>query len=79
MNAIQPKLLGLGACTFRKGYWALVLLALPLLSAAQGSVSVPAIDAAPATVARGSTASAGANTYIAAGTVRVGEPVKGNL
>ena len=79
MNVIQPKLSGLGIYACRRSYWALVLLALPLLSAAQGSVSVPAIDAAPATVARGSTASADANTYIAAGTVRVVEPVKGNL
>lgn len=79
MNIIQPKLLGFGTCTFGKSYWALMLLALPLLSSAQGSVPLPAIDAAPATAARGSTATAGANTYITAGTVRVVEPVKGNL
>ena len=75
MNTAQKVLLS--RSHFQKTCWALVLVILPLLSPAQA----PAPDGVPKppAEARNNTASAGANTYMAAGTVRVTEPVKGNL
>lgn len=75
MNTIQQFMLG--ACTFKRACWALAWVTLPLLSPAQvpppGAAPIPPIEA------RNSTAFDGANTYMAAGTIRVTDAVKGNL